>query len=110
VLAEAEDLNQPLLHRAVSVAAEAEWAAVRVRGLTLGLSGFKRGEEDGLILRLYEPAGARGCAGIDLPEGWRLEGAVDLLERPAGAPDTAFRPFQLRSWRLVRAEEGRGPA
>jgi alpha-mannosidase len=104
VLAEAEDLNQPLLHRAVSAGSESHWQAIAVGGPRLGLSALKPTEEgEGVLLRLYEPAGARGHAEIGLPDGWELQSAVDLLEQPIEGVDTFFRPFQLRGWTLRRA-------
>ena len=61
VLAEAEDLNQPLLCRPVAAGGRASWTAAAVSGMQLGLSGFKPAEDGGgLVLRTYEPAGARG--------------------------------------------------
>lgn len=103
VLAEAEDLNQPLLHRFVSAGSESEWQAVSLEGLQLGLSALKPTEDgEGLLLRLYEPAGARGRAEIGLPGGWELQSAVDLLEQPSGAAESDFRPFQLRGWTIKR--------
>ena len=77
VLAEAEDLNQPLLCRPVTAGGPASWTAAAVTGLTLGLSGFKPAEDgDGLILRAYEPAGARGNADDHAPRR--------LAPRPGG--------------------------
>jgi multiple sugar transport system ATP-binding protein len=104
VLAEAEDLNQPLLARPAKADAESLWRAVEVEGLQLGLSGFKPAEVgDGLILRTYEPAGARGLARVALASGWRVAEEVNLLEDPSGPADLAFTPFKLHSWKLVRS-------
>ncbi len=65
VLAEAEDLNQPLICRAVPVDKAQSWTAVAVDGMQLGLSAFKPAEDgSGLILRVYEPAGGRGTVSI----------------------------------------------
>ena len=57
---------------------------------------------DGLILRVYEPAGARGAFSFRLPPGWRDAGAVDILEE-ASEPKAAqgLTPFEIRSWRLA---------
>ncbi len=72
--------------------------------MALGLSGFKPAEDGGsLILRTYEPAGARGAIDVKLPDGWRIGGEVDLLEEPAGKANMSFTPFQLHSWKLERA-------
>ncbi len=101
VLAEAEDVNQPLLARPVKAASATTWQAVSVNGLRLGLGGIKPAEDGaGLIMRTYEPAGARGAVGIGLPEGWRVDRTVNLLEDDLGAPDFGFTPFQVRSWLL----------
>jgi alpha-mannosidase len=102
VLAEAEDLNRPLFCRPVTAGREAAWTAVGIEGMTLGLSGFKTAEDGGrLVLRAYEPAGARGRVEVALPQGWRLGDDLDLLEQPAGPAEPSFLPFQLRSWTLV---------
>jgi len=100
---EAEALNQPLLSLPVSGVAEGELRALRMDGLAVGLGGLKGAEEGaGLVLRVYEPAGARGAAIPQAPPGWRVVGPVDLLERPVSVePD--MRPFEVRSWRLERA-------
>jgi alpha-mannosidase len=103
VLAEAEDLNCPFLCRPVRADGETEWVAARVEGMQLGLSAFKPAEEGGaLILRAYEPAGARGTVRLSLPQGWRLAEEVDLLEGSMGPVDLGFLPFKLRSWRIER--------
>jgi alpha-mannosidase len=103
VLAEAEDLNQPLSARAVDAGAESTWTAAAISGLDLGLCGFKPAEDGrGLVLRAYEPAGARGTVAMALADGWRLAGEVDLLEEPLGAADRAFTPFQIHSWRIEK--------
>ncbi len=101
VLAEAEDLNQPLLTKVVGAAGEATWRAAEIEGVTLGLSGLKPAEVDGdLILRTYEPAGARGHAKVALADGWSIVEEVNLLEEAAGPANLAFSPFQLHSWRI----------
>jgi alpha-mannosidase len=103
VLAEAEDLNQPLLCRLVDLGAGTTWTAVGISGIALGLSGFKRAEDgNGLILRTYEPAGASGTAEVAVPEGWSLCDEVDLLEDRQGPANLGFSPFKLRGWRIRR--------
>ncbi|WP_159592586.1 alpha-mannosidase [Chelativorans xinjiangense] len=103
VLAEAEDLNQPLVCRSVQAAAETVWSAARVEGMALGLSAFKPAEDGkALVLRIYEPAGARGEADVALPEGWRLGGEVDLLEGRAGPADRSFTPYKVHSWTVEK--------
>ena len=103
VLAEAEDLNQPLFCRAVSLAEERSWTAIDIAGMQLGLSAFKPAEDgSGLILRVYEPAGGRGTFTVAAAEAWSVSGAVDLLEEPAGAADLRVLPFKVRSWKIER--------
>ena len=59
---------------------------------------------NGLILRVYEPAGARGAFAFRLPPGWRDAGAVDILEESREATATGgLTPFAIRSWRLTPA-------
>jgi alpha-mannosidase len=103
VLAEAEDLNRSLLCLPVNADAGSTWTAARIDGLPLGLSGFKPAEDGtSLILRTYEPAGARGTARITLPEGWNVDDELNLLEERIGAADLRFTPFKLHSWRIRR--------
>ena len=103
VLAEAEDLNRPLLCRPVDAEVESVWTAVDIDGMTLGLSAFKPAEDGAaLVFRAYEPAGARGSVEVALPDGWRLADEVDLLEQSAGSANRGFLPFKLRSWRVER--------
>ena len=105
VLAEAEDLNRPLLVAPVKADADSIWRAVAVDGLQLGLSGFKPAEDG----ELADPAGptsrrARAASrGSSLPQGWRIAEEVNLIEDAAGPADLAFTPFKLHSWRLVRS-------
>jgi alpha-mannosidase len=107
VLAEAEDLNRPLLIREVSVAGAQTWRAVALDGIPLGLGALKVAEDDdALVLRTYEPRGARGAADLDVPSGWSLDGELDLLESPTGPAQTSFGPFEVHSWRISRRDEG----
>ena len=99
---EAEALNQPLLAAPAPGAADGVLRPLTVEGLPVALAGLKPAEDGaGLILRVYEPAGARGVATPKASEGWRVIGAVDLLERPIEV-DANLRPFEVRGWRLVR--------
>jgi alpha-mannosidase len=103
VLAEAEDLNRPLLVHPVTAAAETRLRPVVLDGMPLGLGTLKALEDGGgLVLRAYEPHGARGTASLTLPDNWTLESGADLLERSTGEPELGFGPFQVRTWRLVR--------
>ena len=104
MLAEAEDLNQPLFCRPVSAAREAVWRPVSIEGIALGLSALKPAEDGkDLILRTYEPAGARATARISLEPDWTVADEVNLLEESRGPAGFAFTPFQIHSWRLVKA-------
>jgi alpha-mannosidase len=103
VLAEAEDLNRPLLVRRTRARADAQWTPLSLDGLPLGLGALKPLEDgDGLVLRVYEPQGARGAAQMALPTGWSAEAELDLLENETGPVATTFEPFKVRSWRLRR--------
>ncbi len=98
---EAEALGQPLLAAPAPGAALSDLRPLAVEGLTTALAGLKRAEDgDGLVLRIYEPAGARGVASVVTPGGWRVAGPVDILERPLKAA-VEMRPFEVRSWRLL---------
>jgi alpha-mannosidase len=104
VLMEAEDLNRPCSVLPVrSAKASVTQEILSIKGPRLGLGALKAVEQgDGLILRAYEPSGARGEADVALPPGWRAASEVDLLERDTGAPEFSFGPFQVHSWRLER--------
>jgi alpha-mannosidase len=104
VLAEAEDLNRPLIARRTRAAAGASARPLRVGGLPVALGALKPLEDGGgLALRVYEPQGARGRVALELPGGWEADATLDLLERPAGAPLLDVEPFAVRTWRLRRA-------
>jgi alpha-mannosidase len=99
---EAEALNQPLLATGARGLAEGDLRPLTVEGLPAALAGLKGAEDGGgLVLRVYEPAGARGIVRVAPPRGWRIAGPVDILERPVEAPEE-LRPFEVRSWRLRR--------
>jgi alpha-mannosidase len=100
-LAEAEDLNRPLPARPVGRGAGASLRPLRVDGLPVALGALKPLEDGGgLLLRVYEPQGARGRVRLELPDGWTADAQLDLLEREAGPPDLELRPFAVRTWRL----------
>lgn len=101
---EAEDLNQPLLALAAPGLVPGLHAPVVPSGIGAALAALKPAEDgDGLVLRVYEPAGARGVFDVALPPGWRLGTPVTLLEEPAERQDgPALRPFEVRSWRVAR--------
>ena len=103
VLAEAEDLNRPLPSIAWDADGPVSVRPLQLKGVHLGLGALKAQEDgDGLVLRVYEPAGARGALDIDLPEGWTLGPEVNLLEEETGEPDLHFTPFKIRTYLLRR--------
>ena len=89
---------------------------VRCGDLELGLGSLKQPEEgDGVILRLYEPHGARGLASLTFPSEVKRAERVTLLEEhddsvlaeatePIVAGDTiriSVRPFEVVTLRVV---------
>ena len=105
VLMEAEDLNAPLLAQTVLAQEAACWQPLRLEGFSLGLAALKvREDSKGLVLRCYEPQGARGTAQLHLPKGWDSVAEVNVLEHRSAEASMHFRPFQLHSWWLRRQE------
>lgn len=102
---EAEALNQPLVAITGTDLAPGIVTPLAISGTPVALSTIKSAEEgEGLILRLYEPAGRRGALAIRPPVGWRLGEAVNLMEEPAErAAGQDIMPFEVRSWKLVRS-------
>ena len=97
---EALDLNQPLLAIRASDVATGVQTPIAVSGIAAGLGGLKASEDGkALVLRVYEPAGARGRLDITPKDGWLLSGPVNILEEAvdrAAGPD--LNPFEVRSW------------
>jgi alpha-mannosidase len=81
-----------------------ELSPLRFSSALTALSALKVAEDgNSLILRLYEPFGARGDLAITPPPGWRLEGPLNLMEEPmAREAQHDFTPFEVRTWRLVK--------
>lgn len=106
VVDEAFHLNSPLL---VSANGAARPAFVEVDGLRLGIGALKRAEDgNGLILRLYEPNGARGTARLRFSLTMATIQPVNLLEdslefplTPGREAELEFRPFEIKSLRLI---------
>ena len=73
-----------------------------VSGIPAALSGLKPAEDgDGLVFRVYEPAGRRGDFAV-AAAGWRAE-PVTIMEEPQARDATAaLLPFEVRSFRLRR--------
>ena len=101
---EAEDLNQPLLTARGNGLAAGVVTPITVSGVNAALAALKPAEDgEGLVLRVYEPAGGRGDFTFALPQGWSNAGPVNLLEEPAARDkDADLTPFEVRSWRLVK--------
>ncbi|MDL2408529.1 glycoside hydrolase family 38 C-terminal domain-containing protein [Rhizobium calliandrae] len=101
---EADDLNQPLVFATAANLAETTVAAIAVTGTPVALSAVKPAEDgDGLVLRVYEPAGRRGKLSIAPLSGWTISEAVNLMEEPTrrdAGPDIL--PFEVRSWKIKR--------
>ena len=105
VALEALDLNSPLLIFPGTL--ENPLEGLRRTGLTVTLSSLKKAEDsDTLILRLYEPYGARGVVVLEIP-GLRAASRVNLLEDPlevvtpeAGRVELEVLPFEIISLRL----------
>jgi len=101
VLAEAEDLNRPLFHAPVHCGNEETHPLLKVKGAACALGALKPAEDgDGLILRVYEPASARGPIAVEPPKGWKVVGETNLLEDAIAPPSDFIRPFEIRSFRL----------
>jgi alpha-mannosidase len=105
VLPEAIDLNQPLLTMEASGLSAGTLSPLIVEGIPVAVSGLKPAEEgEGLILRLYEPAGRRGGLSLTLPSGWNASGALNILEEPIERTGPAdIMPFEIRTWKLQKA-------
>jgi alpha-mannosidase len=99
---EAEDLNQPLLTREVSGLAQGVVTPLRVSGIPAAMSGLKVAEEgQGLVFRIYEPAGRRGDF-VVAADGWSAS-AVTIMEGPQPRDATSdLMPFEVRSWKLLK--------
>ena len=100
----ADALNQPLLWAPAKGVKETELSPLRFSSSLAALSALKAAEDgNGLILRLYEPFGARGDLAITPPPGWRLEGPLNLMEEPmAREAQHDLTPFEVRTWRLAK--------
>ncbi|CAA9414362.1 MAG: GH38 [uncultured Rubrobacteraceae bacterium] len=107
VAREAFALNSPLLPvRGGEAPAE---PFVETEGLELALAGLKRSEDGrAVILRLYEPHGARGRTRLRFPGGLKAAEMTNLLEDREGEPVTVdgdavhleVRPFEVVTLRL----------
>lgn len=59
---------------------------------------------DGYILRMFERSGKAANTKLYLPDGYKLVCEVDLLEEKLGEAtnELAFKPFQIRSFKIVK--------
>lgn len=104
VIAEAEDLNRPLLSMPVSGSSIDTWQPIEVEGLDVALAALKPSEDGGsVVLRVYEPEGGRGDLHIAPIDPWRIDSEVNLLEEATGPAQTVLGPFQVRSYLLSSA-------
>ncbi|MBB5235916.1 glycosyl hydrolase-related protein [Deinococcus budaensis] len=103
---EAADLNSPLVALPVSGPVPAG-SRISASGLPVALGSLKKAEEgEGLILRLYEPHGARGEARLEIA-GLRRAERVNLLQEEAQplaltgeGVQLTLRPFEVVTLRL----------
>jgi len=108
VAREAFALNSPLVPvRGGETMSESSF--VKTEGLELALAGLKRSEDGrAVILRLYEPHGARGRTRLRFPGGLKTAEKTNLLEDRGGAPvevegdclHLEVRPFEVVTLRL----------
>jgi alpha-mannosidase len=111
VVREAFALNSPLV--TVVGGGSSEYGFVAAEGLELALGSLKKAEGgQGVILRLYEPHGARGEAVLRFSSGVEHAERTDLLEEPGGEVEARgdqirldVRPFEVIT---LRVEAGSG--
>ncbi|WP_133161848.1 alpha-mannosidase [Deinococcus koreensis] len=113
VLAEATDLNSPLVVRAG--AGRTPPPPLSLEGVTVALGTLKPAEDgQGLILRVYEPYGARGDLHLETGEGVQVSRTNLLEDELEGAPllprdgrwTVPVRPFEVLSFRLRSETSG----
>jgi alpha-mannosidase len=112
VVEEAIALNNPVSQVGAAVLIEDGEGFIRASGLPIALGALKPAEDGrGIIVRLYEPHGARGVATFRLAKPATSVTATNLLED--ASPDDQieidfdgdaltlpFRPFQVRTLRI----------
>jgi len=105
---EAFALNSPLFAAVNGGAPSTSYGFVAAEGGELGLGGLKGAEDGrGVILRLYEPHGARGPAALRFSSGVERAERVNLLEERVGTVAVRggevlldVRPFEVLSLRV----------
>ena len=114
VVGEAFALNSPLVAVPGSGTSPASFAFAEAEGIKLALGSLKTAEDGrAVVLRLYEPHGARGVATLRFVDGIEWIERVNLLEEPEGElveveGDTVrfqVRPFEVLTLR-VELENG----
>jgi alpha-mannosidase len=106
VAREAFSLNSPLI--AVAGGESSEYGFVTAEGVELALGSLKRAADGcGVILRLYEPHGARGPATLRFASRVARTERVNLLEEPEGTVEARgdevlldVRPFEVLTLRV----------
>lgn len=115
VVQEALALNSPLCTAAVTPGQGAlppESGLVAIEGVTLALGSLKKSEDGrGLILRLYEPHGARGRSILRFTKEIKRAEATNLMEEKSGTLSTErntlrveVRPFEVLTLRIELQE------
>jgi alpha-mannosidase len=107
VTREAFSFNSPLV-AAVNESIPSEYGFVTVEGVELARGCLKRMEDGrGVILRLYEPHGARGPVTLRFTSGVERAEKVNLLEEPEGTVEVRgdevlldVRPFEVLTLRV----------
>jgi alpha-mannosidase len=113
VVGEAFALNSRLITAGAEDALPAEFWFLAGDGLELALGSLKLAEDGrGVIVRLYEPHGARGTAALRFASGIEKAERVNLLEEREGSVDVRdgevlvdVRPFEVLT---LRVEPGTG--
>ena len=110
VAREALALNSPLAPLLADAEQAPQTSFVRAEGVELALGGLKAAETgEGVILRLYEPHGARGECRLRFPGGLRGAEKTNLLEDPldeelqVDGDEIRFevRPFEVSTLRVL---------
>lgn len=97
-------LNAPLPLRAAPGLRPVTLSPLGLSGLPVALAALKPAEDSrGLVLRVHEPAGARGPCEVTPPPGWSLSEPLSVMEEPMARADEGLAPFELRSWRISRS-------
>ncbi|CAN5779896.1 glycoside hydrolase family 38 C-terminal domain-containing protein [soil metagenome] len=112
VTSEALALNSPLVAR-TGGAEPAEYGLLETDGLELALGSLKMAEEgEGVMLRLYEPHGARGECTLHFTSRPESVERTNLLEEPEeqlevreGTVRLAVRPFEVVTLRVELGKE-----